>query len=412
ESFTVMAVDTALPVLAAHGLCPDVVVAVEAQAANAGDFIGCRPCGSGAGEQGDPGGAGGAVGNPRGTAAAGPDRSLGGQGSDDPGDPRGTAAAGCCEGYRLLADCSSYPPVIRAHRSADFFLSDFLQNNLTDRLDQAGLLPRHLPPLGSVGVSAVYIALLHRAPVLMAGLDFGYLPGKTHAAGSPAHRLYLSRTGRLRGPGRNLWELGVDSEFISGKFPYRTTRVLRSYRDSLAELVGRSENINRCYYLAEPALQVELPVIGSQEQLAELVENWDFSGTDDKSWGGASWVGAGAGDRAGSGGGEGGTGEMTKTGSPAVSDNSVYQLKSAEAFLASEIERIDRLEEALAGRKQVSGEVLLKMLNELDYLALHFPDPEARLETAYLKRVRASAAYYRRIMGRIMEQVGRSIAGD
>ena len=61
-----------------------------------------------------------------------------------------------------------------------------------------------LPPLGSVGVHAVHVAgSLARGPLLAAGLDFSFEPGKTHASGCPSLLAEERRLGRLtRWPGQ------------------------------------------------------------------------------------------------------------------------------------------------------------------------------------------------------------------
>ncbi|MFW5685225.1 MAG: 6-hydroxymethylpterin diphosphokinase MptE-like protein [Spirochaetota bacterium] len=143
---TLIAVDTALPVLHAAGLAPDVVLAIEGQLANVYDFLPVteRP-------------------------------------------------------YRLVADVTSAPAVLDLHSAWTLCITRFAPLALIDRLGRLSVAYRPLPPLGSVGVSAVHLAMeLGASPVLTAGLDFAVLPGRTHARGAPAYTRALARSHRLQ----------------------------------------------------------------------------------------------------------------------------------------------------------------------------------------------------------------------
>jgi len=139
-----LAADTALPVLREAGLSPDAAVAVEAQHANLADFAGLR------------------------------------------GAP-----------LRLFADLTSLPGAARLFEFPPcWFLSEFAPVPLF--ADPAFPPVPRIPPLGSVGVAAAWIAWrLSRGPVVLAGVDFCYPPGRTHARGAPALRGLLARTGRF-----------------------------------------------------------------------------------------------------------------------------------------------------------------------------------------------------------------------
>jgi Protein of unknown function DUF115 len=143
----VVACDTALGSLLASGIEPDLVVCLEAQAYNLGDFT--------------------------------------------------------CAGSRplaLAADLSSHPATFRAVRGPKHLSfvritrSPFL-DRVEAALRSAGIPFLELPPLGSVGVHAFRLArLLSDGPILAAGLDFSFETGKTHARGCPS---LLAEEGRL-----------------------------------------------------------------------------------------------------------------------------------------------------------------------------------------------------------------------
>lgn len=195
-----LAVDTALPVLLTAGIVPDAVCAVEAQQANVYDFL--IP-----------------------------------SGLDMPGRGKSAEAAGL-----LLCDLSSYPGAVRAAGCGPvrYFFSSFDRLNVFDRLEAHGLMPPEVPPLGSIGITSLYIAsLITLRTVLYTGLDFAYVPGKTHARGAPSHTARLSTADRLTGhtqyPTTALrpWIRAAGRE----KESVNTDYVLFSYAAKLAELV-------------------------------------------------------------------------------------------------------------------------------------------------------------------------------
>ena len=121
------------PSLAAHGIFPDIVVALEAQAANLQDFL---PVGA-----------------------------------------RRTV---------LACDLSSHPAVNRLFPGRLFFFSSrFAPLRIFDRLAEAHLLPTLFPALGSVGVAAVHAGLQSAAGMCPDGTRSS-VPGGAHArAGLP-----------------------------------------------------------------------------------------------------------------------------------------------------------------------------------------------------------------------------------
>ena len=147
-SLFVLAVDTAVPVLRSAAIQPDAVVAVEAQHANLGDFIGSH-------------------------------------GSS----------------FHRIVDVFSFPGVTRQTKPdrLSYFTSRAVESRLLDRLRTEKILPPELPPLGSVGVVAVALATdLTTSPIALVGLDFAYPDGKSHARGAPWMIRELVRTDRLR----------------------------------------------------------------------------------------------------------------------------------------------------------------------------------------------------------------------
>jgi hypothetical protein len=220
ERLTLLAVDTALPVLADAGLPPDWVYALDAQHYNLEDFLPAH-------------------------------------------DP----------GLTLLCDLSSCPNVLRLFPHRGAFATRFAPLALFDRLQAAGLLPPELPPLGSVGVTAVQAALsLTAGPVLLAGLDFCYPGGRTHARGAPSHRRALGACSRLAPLGMSAFEtIAARARLrVAGKGGrrYSSDLVLRSYALQLRALAQAS---GRLYDLGEEGLETGARPLPSDGELQALL---------------------------------------------------------------------------------------------------------------------------------------------
>lgn len=148
EGVRILACDTAAGALSMAGVRVDAVVCLEAQVYNVGDFL------------------------PMPVAARGP------------------------TGY---LDLSAHPSSYRALFGPLRLLSSrWTDCGFLDRLAAAGLPIEPLPPLGSVGVLALRLAVeRYRGPVFVAGLDFAYPAGRTHCAGSPVDLAERGRETRL-----------------------------------------------------------------------------------------------------------------------------------------------------------------------------------------------------------------------
>lgn len=197
--YALVAADTALPSLAGAGLAPDLVVCLEAQWANLRDFLPARP-----------------------------------------------------PGTRLAFELAAHPDAARLFPDRiALFSSCFAPLGIVDRLQDAGLAPLRIPALGSVGVAAAWMALrLTGSPVVLAGLDFAYPGGATHARGAPTHLASLAGASRLAPPGHAAaaalagrplaWRPSAEGGRV------RTDAVLQSYRDLLASVL-RDDGAARRY---------------------------------------------------------------------------------------------------------------------------------------------------------------------
>ena len=212
ERLWVMAVDSAVSALLTCDIKPDAVVVLETQAWNLLDFH----------------------------------------------DTRGS-------GIAVVADLTSYPPSL-THIGGPCYLfsSTFTKLGFLKKLEACGVRDFILDPLGSVGLAAIEIALARwGGSVLLAGLDFEYSHGKTHARGAAHHRWQMSCLNRLNPhPG---WETLIH-------------RIRDQNQDADTVLCGyaallrrRFSDTGRLYALSTSGLDLKLPLLENAETV--LMEN-------------------------------------------------------------------------------------------------------------------------------------------
>ena len=146
----IIAVDSALVPLLKNDIRPDAVLAVESQLANEKAFIGSVK-----------------------------------------------------SGIPLIADLTSRPQILKlTGGTVCFFLSEYQKTVFLKRVCSTAKNVPVFEPLGSVGLSALEVALFLRKtediPVLFCGLDFSFVPCKTHCRESPSHAQMLASHNRLK----------------------------------------------------------------------------------------------------------------------------------------------------------------------------------------------------------------------
>lgn len=145
----IIAVDNAFMSLLKHGIIPDRVIAVESQLANEQAFIGTR-----------------------------------------------------FSNIHLIADLTSRPHITDiTGGEVSFMCTEYEKSSYLSRICKTIYTDEPFVPLGSVGLSAVEVALRLRkteqVPIFFCGLDFAFVPGKTHCRETPAHRALLNNCTRL-----------------------------------------------------------------------------------------------------------------------------------------------------------------------------------------------------------------------
>ena len=314
ESFIILAVDTAISILIENGINPDFIIAVDAQIYNFYDFMKVKN-----------------------------------------------------SSYPLFFDMTGYPGIPAVMNGTIFpFISNFADTKLLKRLDTHNLLPYKIPALGSVGITAIYIALkLTSSIVFYTGLDFAYKIGKSHAKGSP----------------RNLSELAVSSRIQPmEQLEIYYTRPLIHNKD------GNGNNCISDLVLASYAALMK-DNFQDSNRLFNIGTSGLFSGK-----------------------------KTSKTDSLplnrecreiSLTNNLDYQNKTEnfKEFIKNELILLNNVYEEtyqyLAG-KSGNKEKLILMLKEADYIYIHFPDksPEPVVDPGFLKRILVSSGYYISILKR------------
>jgi hypothetical protein len=305
HAITIVAVDTALLPLVQHGIVPDHVVALEAQLINTLDFLGA------------------------------------------PHDE-----------YALIADLTSHPAALSMHSRFACTVTAFDRVSLIDRLSRVGAGVPVLPPHGSVGVTAVSLALAHSsAPVIVTGLDFAVRAGTTHARGAPAALRTLANATRVA-PARDA-AFGLNLEPITAADGTRayTTLVLSGYARQLAHVThGRAT-----WMLVPRGIACGVPPL-SVEEATRLVDEHASS----------------AGDRAPS----------IQAASPAETR---HDLPALRTFIEQEIASIDRFRRADSRAERERG------LQTCDYLTVEFVHRESVdvMDPSTWHQLMVASSYYR-----------------
>lgn len=194
DKFTLIVIDTAASTLFSADIKPDFILAVESQFYNIFDFYNFRN-----------------------------------------------------SGIPVICDLTSYPQTGRITGAENFFfMSEFTKSAFLDFMESKDLIPFKIPPMGSVGVIAVYIAsLLTDSPLIYTGLDFSFIPGKSHSKNSPFITLTSLLSSRLTSLNNYSFCLRGEctkTKAVNGKTVY-TNSILRSYSDNLKEILSGRKSI-------------------------------------------------------------------------------------------------------------------------------------------------------------------------
>lgn len=294
--FKIVCVDTCLGALKDRNISPDLAVILESQHWNLRDFIGCR-------------------------------------------------------GWEVPAvfDLSSLPASNRLLAGERYiFFTPWTQLRIFERLKQSGLLPAIVPPLGSVGITAVELSRrLTRGKIICAGLDFSFTPDKFHARSTPGHRGALNNKTRFRGiANAAAYDASASAAVSKSGVPVHSSPVLKYYRDLFEREFGGSDagtgDSSRVFDIEGSGLALGLKTLSMNEAMNLLEIN---------------------------------TSESLSSFSPRPSvTNHDMMYHELTAFFNNEREMLIRLRDILTGDAVMNKERLNYLIDECDYLWAHFPD--------------------------------------
>ncbi|MDR0495092.1 MAG: DUF115 domain-containing protein [Treponema sp.] len=218
------------------------------------------------------------------------------------------------------------------------FFTPWTTLNIFKRLEAAGLLPVSLPPLGSVGLSAAFIARrLTEGVVITAGIDLSFTLDSYHARSTPGHKEKLRRQNRFTGI------LNADAAFGRAVFPAVSktggkafsSPSLRNYRELFEREFGGNDT--RFFDIADSGLPLGLTTL-SPEAVFDILA-------------------------------AAGTLNLSAVKSPPRTSPEKLQ-----AFIRNEQNRLTLLRDMLTGEAPVDNSILAALIDECDYLWAHFPD--------------------------------------
>jgi hypothetical protein len=267
------------------------------------------------------------------------------------------------------------------------FFTPWTELAIFERLKAAGLLPLKLPPLGSVGLSAVAAALrLSRGTVIAAGLDFSFTFDLYHARSTPEHLK------RLRCHNRFTSLFNTDSVYGGTAFktvskagdPVFSSPALTHYRNLFEREFSTMSNENggRLFDITGSGLPLGIKSL-SPEEAVNVLKNFTTGGTD---------------------------------------PSPHYQLPTINYllnFVRNERARLILLRNILTGAVPPDNKTLDLLIDECDYLWAHFPDYAAssrrpgraeleagdtvggHADTSFLKRLRAEIEPFLALFGKL-----------
>ena len=318
QKCTVLAVDAALPVLLKHKIQPDFIIAVESQLAIEKAYIGANR----------------------------------------------TKAT-------IISDLASRPAVLRHTRGRHlYFYSEFSESEFLKNAESKNVLPAKIPPLGSVGLTAVYLALFMRfdsnVPVFVTGLDFSYSLGFTHARGAPAHTARLISSNRFKPVENYDAAFKADAKTVPGKNgPVITDTALKNYAALFVNYFQDSKNL---YDAGFSGLNLGLPSV-TAEQIEKFCQpliqkkEGEFDALYEQN-------------------------KKSSSSSGIKIKTKAYLLEEKNALLRIK-ELLSKGEKAIPAPKPNLSAEIENLLSKREYLYLHFPDGY-RFEAgnlSFLKRI-------------------------
>jgi len=290
-------------------------------------------------------------------------------------------------GVPIIADLCARSANLRVSGgTVSFFMSEYAKLPLLGRIKKALPDVPVFPPLGSVGLAAVEVALFLRRThesVFVCGLDFSYPAGLSHCKESPSYKEMMNESNRLSPAGNPSGAFKAGAFFIEGKDGSQAVcdPALKSYAELFSARYKNTENL---YDLSPSGIDLALPRI-SEADACLLMEA--FSARTNRREPAAP---------------EGETSsaaaKKSKSEQKSEKENANRQEKicAISAFYEEEKKRLQTLRAALTGEKPLGEADLKALLEECSYLYVHFPDARHGpvLSQSFLNRVRSEIDFF------------------
>jgi len=265
-------------------------------------------------------------------------------------------------GAVVFAGLSSVPHPVKNKGNLCYFATRFSDTCFWENLSSQAGFPFQIPPYGSVGLSAVKLALSFRAndniPILLYGLDFSFEAGTTHALGTTAHKRLL-RTGKKNKSFENYSCFAPEALSLTNKqgFNTYTLPVMKNYRDLFQDTFSKEKNLWDC---GKSGLSLALPVVPFEKACRLCSEAL----LEDQS-----------------------------------SPSKTNTCASFKSFIEKERTALLELKALLSGETELPLEErnkkIILLLEKREYLYLHFPDGyRFSMELNFLKRARAEIDWF------------------
>jgi len=275
-------------------------------------------------------------------------------------------------GIPVFADLTASPRALQAcGGNVYFFCTEYARLRYLERLYQT-LQPLILPPMGSVGLTAIQLALAlttPHLPVLHTGLDFAWQNGLTHAAGSSPIKKLFAEINRTESPYKLSISTGMQR--ISGKrgLSYWTTPILSGYAELYRHTFSGNERVidigtEGCFLNGR-----QVDMTGAERILTDA---------------GKSNINA--------------DGSLFAFACKPDTTNERYEALCN--YLTGEAEALTILNDHLQGKRSISEHTMEQIFSERDYLYSHFPDAARgySLDLGFLKRAGIELRYLLKIL--------------
>ena len=304
--YKIVCVDTCLGALEKRDIKPDLVVILESQHWNIRDFTGCRN-----------------------------------------------------QNIPFAIDLSALPASAKMLSGQGYlFFTQWTKLNIFERLKNDGLLPKEIPPLGSVGLASVEIARhLTSGKIICAGLDFSFSADKYHARDTPGHRNSMNNHTRFGGLLNNTAFAASAFQAVSKTgVKVFSNPIMQNYRD-LAESEFSSDP--RLFSFMDTGLPLGIKTLPLDDIFLILTQKQD----------------------------------ITAPPSSLVSPPALISSEKIRTFIKKENNRLLELRAILKGDLKTEEGMLEKLIAECDYLWAHFPDYAGGVipdlsNSSFLRRVR------------------------